>query len=947
MKSIVFKMWLAIAMLWVSVSSFAYDFEIDGIYYDVTSFTELTVTASSLSESVEGSVTIPSTVAFSGKELKVTAIGEDFAEGNKEITSVIISEGISNIGARAFCGCSNLAEVIIPESVLLISNSAFQDCTNLKSISCVGTVELGAKAFFGCTSLVIAALPKLTTLPDSAFEACSKLSICNIASATSIGVSAFNGCTFSSFDIPASVNTIGKLAFANCTKLKSFIIPDNVTEVGTDLFAGCTSLKEVSIGAGLRSLPWLFTGCINLEKLCIEDSNETLTFEYCGERRFKDETGGIKYTSRCYYTPVEPMFANTNLREVYIGRNITTEAYKYKKTENGDCIEDYYYMPNSPFSGSNITKVEIGALVNNFGPFPPKDYSTKTYVRGTFLGDFENCRHLIYVDLQSTGTTIRNNVFAGCTSLKDIKIPNSVERLGESIFQGCSSLESITLGCNLRTIGDNAFSDCSSLSTINLCAPIPPSYLTGFTSQEYIYANVNIPTGSLSSYQNVEPWCNFWNLKEDDGLISTFWVDNIQYSVTSDQNVKIIGNNLPPSDELCINAKVSYYDVEYAVIAIADGAFKYCSALQKLEISNGIISIGDEAFGQCNNLTEVYCPPSLKSLGNGAFMNCTKLKVFNFYNALSAIPEKCFFGCDSLSAFYLEGVREIGDYCFANSGLTKISIPSSLRMIGQSAFNGCNNLNELIIEDSQRQVLFPNGSFDVATDIKETVVDGKTVRFKIEFYDAFFYKLPIEKLYIGQSLSDSPHCFITGNGGVEPYILTYYDLPFSNLPNLRQLTIGEFVNTLGPDVQYFSEVGLYAYPSTFIKSEKLERVTVLNTTPPSGVQFSDEAYSKAVLVVPDDTSSLYRVADGWKEFVHIMEASESGIDDAAITSNQSCLSLAYDGVCYEGDTVEQVSIYAIDGKLIYSSLVEPQQIITLPKGYYVVMVKGQTIKIMI
>lgn len=60
----------------------SYDFEVDGICYDVSSFTDLTVTASSIYEKDSENLSIPSSVNYKGKTLRVTKIGANFAYDN-------------------------------------------------------------------------------------------------------------------------------------------------------------------------------------------------------------------------------------------------------------------------------------------------------------------------------------------------------------------------------------------------------------------------------------------------------------------------------------------------------------------------------------------------------------------------------------------------------------------------------------------------------------------------------------------------------------------------------------------------------------------------------------------------------------------------------------------------------------------------------------------------
>ena len=75
---------------------------------------------------------------------------------NKNITSVVIPEGVTSIDNWAFQGCESLASVVIPEGVTSIGWSAFDGCKSLTSIVIPDSVtSIGYRAFKGCSSLTI------------------------------------------------------------------------------------------------------------------------------------------------------------------------------------------------------------------------------------------------------------------------------------------------------------------------------------------------------------------------------------------------------------------------------------------------------------------------------------------------------------------------------------------------------------------------------------------------------------------------------------------------------------------------------------------------------------------------------------------------------------------------------------------------------------------------
>ena len=96
-----------VAMLLCCITANAADFEVDGIYYNVTHFPTRTVgvTFGSTYNSYSGNIKIPTTVTYNNQTYTVTSISNQAFKDCSNLTSVTIPEGIIEIGGSAFYGC--------------------------------------------------------------------------------------------------------------------------------------------------------------------------------------------------------------------------------------------------------------------------------------------------------------------------------------------------------------------------------------------------------------------------------------------------------------------------------------------------------------------------------------------------------------------------------------------------------------------------------------------------------------------------------------------------------------------------------------------------------------------------------------------------------------------------------------------------------------------------
>lgn len=220
MKRTILKLWAIIALLCGALSASAYDFVVDGIYYNIlsdNSSVEVTFRDGDFDTYI-GEITIPSEVSYDGYSYKVSAIGN-----------------------LAFYKCSALITVTIPATINRIGSGAFEYSNHIQKVNIsdlsawcmIDFSDDGSSPFAYGGSLYLDNI--LVTSIESLDESC-----------TTIAKYAFYGNTdLTNVVLPNSITTIQASAFQGCSKLKYLEVGPNVISMGNGVLKGCTALSTI------------------------------------------------------------------------------------------------------------------------------------------------------------------------------------------------------------------------------------------------------------------------------------------------------------------------------------------------------------------------------------------------------------------------------------------------------------------------------------------------------------------------------------------------------------------------------------------------------------------------------------------------------------------------------------------------------------------------------
>ena len=137
---------------------------------------------------------------------------------------------------------------------------------------------------------------------------------------------------------------------------------------------------------------------------------------------------------------------------------------------------------------------------------------------------------------------------------------------------------------------------------------------------------------------------------------------------------------------------------------IDSAAFAGCDSLTAVTIPGSVASIGEDAFSDCGSLTSLTIGDGVEEIGESAFWNCDALTSVTIPGSVQTIGYRAFEYCSSLTEITLpEGLTALGYMAFRCTGLVSVTLPNSLSTLN-TAFKDNRNLQEIHISEGVTQI---------------------------------------------------------------------------------------------------------------------------------------------------------------------------------------------------------------------------------------------------
>lgn len=582
----------------------------------------------------------PSTI----KEVTITdatQIPSGAFANNKNITKIVLNDGITSIGDFAFQNNpwyksltdefvidgdnvlikynGTKSNVVIPDTVKHIAGGVFKNNTKISAVTLPDKLlSIGENTFNGCTNLTAMTIPKSVikiggnAIPDACtisvyrpsagydYRSTNRI-VLNSSFATGNetyyyivnddGCAEIIGCTTTSTELTVPtdfdgivVNKIGDYGFANCTTLNSITIPANILNIGKYAFTGCTGLVNATIPTTVNTVgDYAFNNCTGLKNVTISEGVQAL-----GEGAF--------YNCISLIEAVVPDTAK------YVG------SYAF-------------------YNCTSMVTATIGTTAESIG-----DYT------------FYNCEKLENIVVGYSVKTIGDYAFYNC-ALGRVSIPSATVSIGNYAFAENDKMTKATLRKNLLTIGNGAFRNCGVLATITIPATVTSIGIEAFENCSSI-PKVTIPVGVTEINDRAFSNCS------------------------SLANVTISG----------------------AVTRIGISAF-YNNAFENIILPETVEVLGDSAFRQCANLKEITLPDALNTIGDAVFLKCSALYRISLPDSVTSVGKSVFFYNNDITVEIRKNSGAVADGLLKQQGVHHVILDADITAIGNNVFDSCYELS--------------------------------------------------------------------------------------------------------------------------------------------------------------------------------------------------------------------------------------------------------------
>ena len=547
----------------------------------------------------------------------------------------------------------------VTDSVLTISGTGAMNCSepwsfyspSIKSLVIgEGVTDLGNIYFTDCSSLVsievAAGNPAFSTIDGVLFNKDKTVLIQYPV-----------GNKRAEYIIPATVDSIGAASFELCENLTSVIIPASVTKIGEIAFYGCTGLQSITCESSIPPVCSKLCYFTDYCFMCFDGVDKESVILYVPKGSVAAYQEAEEWSNFKNIQPNPVIGQGTcgakgdNLTWILMSDGVLTISGKGDMVD-GDGHDLPLWLPYASFINSVV--IEEGVTSIGDYAFSNCDYVTAVTIPNTVvsIGDyaFHHCRDLMEVEIPNSVTGIGDCAFANSMNLALVTIGSGVKNIGERAFAGCENMTSITCTGAPAACGEDCFLDVDKSIPLN----VPEDYVGGYENAKEWEDFTNIQgvkcdiASGVFAKNNKISWrisCNGTLFIEGNGIIPAADKPYVMEWDEYRESIKkvIISEGIT---EIGTRTFGNLFNAEFLLLpnslkTIGAYAFNGWDSpnLETIIIPNSVTTIGDGAFSGCIHVGSIILGYGVKTIGEFVFAECYKNQPYMI--CLAVQPPAC------------------------------------------------------------------------------------------------------------------------------------------------------------------------------------------------------------------------------------------------------------------------------------------------------------------
>lgn len=588
-------------------------------------------------------------------------------------------------------------------------------------------------------------------------------------------------------------------------------------------------------------------------------------------------------------------------------------------------------------NNTNVQEIRFGKKVSKIEPYA-----------------FWGCSKLDTVVLNDGLKNIGDFAFANCKAIQQFTVPDSVTSIGIYSFQDDVNMTDITIPFRCMSIHESAFDGCYKLVIHAPEGSYPYNYAQTFYIRQQDFPEYedteNLPTGDSVDGNSTTGDGNSGNGSSDGGTgnsSSSSVSDNdvpgrelgsvrvVGYSAVvfmdgTSSNVYTAGNpfiggssdvGLNPNELKPSNGLPKYTIVDGQIVA--DQAYYGKKNLDQVTLPETISEIGQFAYAR-SSVKNINIPNGTEKISYGAFYHCDDLASVSLPESIMLVEPKAFehtgwldsffYGASGEGDFLISGgvlvayrgssdqviipdsVRVIAADVFKDhSEIAAVSLPSSLRVIGEGAFEGCSSLNQILFREAKDiNSLAEDSSTGVISGAQAMQVITQSSKGLEKICDRAFYGTKISSIVLPVTVSElglnvfpaGAEVHLNGEGSS---ITNTHEVSAERLSNEEYRGLTNIQNLLVPDQSTSTEGENVAIEDTGASAASSTGVVLVSgdSEVKALLDGADRTYTLSAFQVDEDTKLEKAIARADSILPAVVKANTKTIYNFALTDESS------------------------------------------------------------